>query len=60
MAALPIGAMAMPIAIYPPSLYSASLGLSLAIVDLIFTLARVWSLMTDPIMGIVVDRYGSQ
>ena len=42
MVALPIGAMAMPIAIYMPPLYSGSLGLSLATVGLIFTLARVW------------------
>ena len=60
MVALPIGAMAMPIAIYLPPLYSGSLGLSLLTVGLIFTLARVWDLVTDPIMGIVIDRYGSR
>jgi Na+/melibiose symporter-like transporter len=40
MVALPIGAMAMPIAIYLPPFYSGGLGLSLATVGLIFTLAR--------------------
>lgn len=60
MVALPIGAMAMPIAIYLPPFYSGSLGLSLATVGLIFTLARVWDLVTDPIMGVVIDRYGSR
>lgn len=60
MVALPIGAMAMPIAIYMPPLYSGSLGLSLATVGLIFTLARVWDLITDPVMGVVIDRYGSR
>lgn len=60
MVALPIGSMAMPIAIYMPPLYSGSLGLSLATVGLIFTLARVWDLITDPIMGVVIDRYGSR
>ena len=58
MVALPIGAMAMPIAIYLPPLYSGSLGLGLATVGLIFTLARVWDLVTDPIMGIVI-RWGN-
>ena len=58
--ALPIGAMAMPIAIYLPPLYSGSLGLTLATVGMIFTLARVWDLVTDPIMGIVIDRYASR
>jgi len=60
MVALPIGAMAMPIAIYLPPLYSGSLGLTLATVGMIFTLARVWDLVTDPIMGIVIDRYASR
>ena len=60
MVALPIGAMAMPIAIYLPPFYSSNLGLSLATVGLIFTLARVWDLVTDPIMGVVIDRYGSR
>jgi len=60
MVALPIGAMAMPIAIYLPPFYSSSLGLSLATVGLIFTLARVWDLVTDPIMGVVIDRYESR
>jgi GPH family glycoside/pentoside/hexuronide:cation symporter len=60
MVALPIGAMAMPIAIYLPPLYSGSLGLTLATVGMIFTLARIWDLVTDPIMGIVIDRYGSR
>ncbi|UZP73835.1 MFS transporter [Candidatus Paraluminiphilus aquimaris] len=60
MVALPIGAMAMPIAIYLPPFYSGSLGLSLATVGLIFTVARVWDLVTDPIMGVVIDRYGSR
>lgn len=60
MVALPIGAMAMPIAIYLPPFYSGSLGLSLATVGLLFTLARVWDLVTDPIMGVVIDRYGSR
>ena len=60
MVAVPIGAMAMPIAIYLPPLYSGSLGLTLATVGMIFTLARVWDLVTDPIMGIVIDRYSSR
>jgi Na+/melibiose symporter-like transporter len=60
MVALPIGAMAMPIAIYLPPFYSGSLGLSLTTVGLIFTLARLWDLITDPVMGVVIDRYGSR
>ena len=58
--ALPTGAMAMPIAVYLPPLYGESLGLSLATVGLVFTLARIWDVITDPIMGVVIDKYGSR
>jgi Na+/melibiose symporter-like transporter len=50
----------MPIAVYLPPLYGESLGLSLATVGLVFTLARIWDVVTDPIMGVVIDRYGSR
>jgi Na+/melibiose symporter-like transporter len=36
------------------------LGLSLATVGLIFTLARIWDLITDPIMGLIIDRFESR
>ncbi|MAI16982.1 MAG: MFS transporter, partial [Gammaproteobacteria bacterium] len=58
--ALPAGAMAMPIAVYLPPLYGESLGLSLATVGLVFTLARIWDVITDPIMGVAIDKYGSR
>jgi len=47
----------MPIAVYLPPFYSETLGLSLASVAFVFTAARVWDLVTDPIMGWVIDRY---
>ena len=58
--ALPAGAMAMPIAVYLPPLYGESLGLSMATVGIVFTLARIWDVVTDPIMGVVIDSYGSR
>lgn len=54
--AIPMAAMAMPIAVYLPPLYS-SLGLSLAVVGFVFTLVRVFDVVTDPIMGFVIDRF---
>lgn len=50
----------MPIAIYLPSFYGVGLGLSLATVGLIFTLARVWDVITDPIMGLLIDKHKSR
>ena len=54
--AVPIAAMAMPIAVYLPPFYGEGLGLSLTVVGVIFTLARVWDVITDPIMGAIADR----
>ena len=58
--AMPMAAMGMPVAVYLPRFYSEGLGLSLATVGLIFTLARIWDLITDPIMGLVIDRFESR
>lgn len=58
--AAPLAAMTLPIAIYIPPFYAQSMGLSLASVGLIFTLARIWDVVTDPIMGAVIDRYSTR
>ena len=58
--AMPMAAMGMPVAVYLPRFYSEGLGLSLATVGAIFTLARIWDLVTDPIMGLVLDRFESR
>ena len=58
--AMPMAAMGMPVAVYLPRFYSEGLGLSLATVGLIFTLARIWALITDPIMGLVIDCFASR
>lgn len=55
-----MAAMGMPIAVYLPPFYSEHLGLSLATVGLVFFLARIWDVVTDPIMGFVIDRYDTR
>jgi Na+/melibiose symporter-like transporter len=57
---IPMAAMGMPISIYLPQFYSAELGLSLVIVGSVFTLARVWDLVTDPLMGWIIDRFDTR
>ncbi len=54
---LPLAAMAMPIAVYLPPFYGEGLGLSLTTVGLVFTFARIWDVVTDPLMGALIDRY---
>ena len=55
-----MAAMGMPIAVYLPPFYSDGLGLSLVTVGTVFTLARVWDVVTDPIMGLLIDRFDSR
>ncbi len=58
--AVPLAAMAMPIAVYLPPFYGEGLGLSLTTVGLVFTLARIWDVVTDPIMGSLIDRFDTR
>ena len=57
---MPLAAMLMPVAVYLPPFYASELDLSLATVGLVFTIARFWDVVTDPIMGIVIDRYDTR
>lgn len=56
---IPMAAMGMPISVYLPPFYSDGLGLSLGTVGTVFTLARIWDMVTDPVMGMVIDRFDS-
>lgn len=56
---IPMAAMGMPIAVYLPPFYSDGLGLSLLTVGSVFTIARIWDVVTDPLMGVIVDRFDS-
>ena len=52
--------MGMPIAVYLPVFYAEGMGLPLATVGLVFTLARVWDFVTDPVMGLFIDRFDTR
>jgi Na+/melibiose symporter-like transporter len=49
---LPMAALGLPITVYLPPFYAEEIGLSLATVGLVFTLARVWDLFTDPVLAL--------
>ena len=57
---MPIAALLMPVAVYLPPFYSEGLGMNLATVGFIFTLARMWDVVTDPVMGIIIDRFDTR
>lgn len=58
--AVPIAALGLPIGVYLPQFYAGPMGLGLATVGTIFMLARFWDVITDPVMGIVSDRFPSR
>ncbi len=58
--ALPIAALAAPLSIYAPPFFATEMGLGLAAVGAIFMAARFWDLVTDPVMGVISDRFPSR
>lgn len=59
-AALPPAMLSFPVAAYLPSFYANQVGLSLATIGLIFMLARIFDVITDPLMGVLTDRTRSR
>ncbi len=53
---LPLAALLLPLYVYLPAFYAADLGLGFAAVGLILLLARVWDVLTDPLIGTLSDR----
>jgi GPH family glycoside/pentoside/hexuronide:cation symporter len=54
---LPTSIVGLPIALYIPTFYSRDLGLSLAFVGVILALSRLTDVVTDPMIGILSDRW---
>ena len=55
--AAPIAALGLPLVVHLPTFYAQSMGLGLSLVGLIFMLARLWDVITDPILGVISDKY---
>jgi len=58
--AVPMAAMGLPISVYLPQFYAEQMGLGLAAVGTIFLIARLWDVITDPMMGVISDRFPSK
>ena len=54
---LPLAMLGLPLFVYLPSFYSQDLGLSLSAVGLALLLARSFDVITDPLIGLLNDRY---
>ena len=57
---IPIAAVGLPISVYLPHFYAEEMGLGLAAVGTVFFFARMWDVITDPLMGVLSDRYPSR
>jgi GPH family glycoside/pentoside/hexuronide:cation symporter len=58
--AFPYAGMTLPLGIFLPPFYTKTLGLGLAEVGFIFMLVRAFDIVTDPLMGMIGDRYASR
>lgn len=56
----PLAAIGLPVAVFLPPFYAGELGLGVQAVGLVFLIARFWDVITDPVMGILSDRYPSR
>jgi Na+/melibiose symporter-like transporter len=57
---VPIAALGLPISLYLPQFYASEMGLGLGVVGTIFMVARLWDVITDPMVGVVSDHYPSR
>jgi len=57
---LPLAAVGLPLYIFLPAFYHESLGLSLGLIGAILLFARVWDVVTDPIVGTLTDYRDSR
>jgi len=58
--AFPSVGMTLPLSIFLPPFYTKTLGLGLAEVGFVFMLVRGFDIITDPLMGIIGDRFESR
>ncbi|MBO6541695.1 MAG: MFS transporter [Alphaproteobacteria bacterium] len=55
--AVPIAAMGLPLAVHIPPFYAKVIGLDLATIGLLFMVVRFWDVFTDPVLGVLSDRF---
>ncbi len=56
--ALPLALLFLPLYVTLPTYYGEDLGLGLATVGLVLFFARIWDVITDPLIGAICDRGG--
>lgn len=56
---LPLAALLLPLYVYLPKFYAEGLGLGFTVVGVVLLAARLWDVVTDPLIGILSDRFDS-
>lgn len=54
---MPLAIIGYPLAVYLPPFYAQEMGLNMALMALVLVLARLTDVITDPLMGMVSDRW---
>ena len=54
---LPLAALGLPLYVYLPGFYAEQLGLGLSAVGAVLLIARLFDVISDPIVGAISDRY---
>ena len=54
---IPLAGLALPLYIHLPPFYASHFGISLSAIGAIFMLARFWDVFTDPVFGLLADRW---
>ncbi|MBM85969.1 MAG: MFS transporter [Rhodospirillaceae bacterium] len=57
---LPLAVLGLPLYIYLPTFYAETVGVDLATIGLVLLSARLWDVVTDPVVGILSDRTKSK
>lgn len=58
--AVPLALASLPLIVYLPTFYARELGIELATIGLLLTVARLWDIVTDPLIGALSDRTRSR
>jgi len=55
--AVPIAALGLPLVVHIPPFYAKITGLDLTTIGALFMLIRFWDVFTDPVLGVLSDRF---
>ena len=58
--AIPLAMLGLPLYIYLPTFYAQNVGLSVTLVGLILFFSRLTDVVTDPLVGLYSDRFGTK